>query len=171
MEGRQTIEQLNERFPDMVGALANHPGVGLLLIRSGDHGALVLGPNGIRHLADGTVEGEDPLEPYGEAAERSLARLDAMPNCGDLALVSALDPDTLQVSAFEELIGSHGGLGGAQTQALLLYPADWKLDSDIVGADAVHEQLRTWMKMATADNAIVDPDELVEAAPTVTATA
>ena len=29
------------------------------------------------------------------------------------------------VAAFEELIGSHGGLGGWQTRASLLYPADW----------------------------------------------
>ena len=171
MDGRQTLEQLNERFPEMVGALANHPGIGLLLVRSADHGPLVLGPNGIRHLADGKVEGEDPLQPYGEAAERSLTRLDEMPTCGDLALVSTVDPGTLQVSAFEELIGSHGGLGGPQTQAFVLYPADWKLDSEMVGADAVHGQLRTWMKMATADNAIVDPDELIEPAPTATATA
>ena len=34
IEGRATLEQLNERFPGMVEALANHPGVGLLMVRS-----------------------------------------------------------------------------------------------------------------------------------------
>ena len=34
-----------------------------------------------------------------------------------------LDPETGEVAAFEELVGSHGGMGGAQTEAFLLYPA------------------------------------------------
>ena len=164
IEGRATVEQLNERFPDMVEALANHPGIGLLLVRSTAEGPLVIGTNGIRHLADGRVEGDDPLEGYGEFAADALKRLEAMDNCGDLALISLLDPDTQQIAAFEELIGSHGGLGGPQTEALLLYPADWELASDLVGAPAVYEQLRAWMKTATPENAVMDPDELDEVA-------
>src|SRR3954447_17046054 len=171
MDGRQTLEQLNERFPDMVGALANHPGIGLALVRSAQHGAVVIGPSGVRHLSDGKVEGEDPLEPYGDTADQALRRLDAMSNCGDLALISAVDPDSLQVSAFEELIGSHGGLGGPQTQPMVLYPSDWTLDAEIIGAEAVYAQLQRWMKTATAENAVVDPDELIESAPTATAAA
>jgi len=164
IEGRATLEQLNERFPDMVGALAHHPGVGLLLVRSAELGALVLGPKGIRHLANGEVEGEDPVAPYGAHAAAALERLDAMADCGDLALVSMFDPETLQVAAFEELIGSHGGLGGPQTEALLLFPADWEIDQEIVGAPAVYDQLHQWMKVATADNAVMDPDDLAEIA-------
>src|SRR3954454_8546308 len=142
----------------MIGALTNHSRVGLVLVRSADHGALVLGPKGVRHLADGKVEGEDPLAAYGGAAQAALKRLDEMGNCGDLALVSAVDPDTLQVSAFEELIGSHGGLGGPQTQPMVLSPSDWTLDAEIIGAEAVFAQLQRWMKTATAENAVVDPD-------------
>ncbi len=162
IEGRATLETLNERFPDMIEALGNHPGIGLLLVRSAQHGALVIGPAGVRHLADGQVEGDDPLAPYDEHALAALVRLDAMGNCGDLALISMLDQDTQQVAAFEELIGSHGGLGGPQTQPVVLYPADWELDADIVGADAVNAQLRKWMRTATPENAVVDPDDLIE---------
>ena len=68
------------------------------------------------------------------------------------------------MAAFEELIGSHGGLGGPQTQALLLFPADWDVEQEIVGAPAVYDQLRKWMKVATADNAVMDPDDLAEIA-------
>ena len=125
----------------MVEALANHPGVGLLLVRSAEHGALVIGPKGVRHLADGKVEGDDPIARSSATTPRGARRLDAMDNCGDLVLISMFDPDTLQVAAFEELIGSHGGLGGPQTDAMLLYPADWELDAEIVGAEAVYDQL------------------------------
>ena len=43
--------------------------------------------------------------------------------CGDLIVNSALYPDGT-VAAFEELIGSHGGLGGEQTDSFLLHPPD-----------------------------------------------
>jgi hypothetical protein len=87
-----------------------------------------------------------------------------MDNCGDLALISVFDPDTQQVCAFEDLIGSHGGLGGPQTDAMVLYPADWELDAEIIGAEAVYKQLKSWMKTATPDNPVMDPDELDEVA-------
>ena len=69
-----------------------------------------------------------------------------MSNSGDLVLISMLDTDTDQVAAFEELIGSHGGLGGPQNEPLLLYPTDWELDTEpLVGAPAVHAQLMRWL--------------------------
>ena len=38
-----------------------------------------------------------------------------------------------------ELIGSHGGLGGYQTQPFVLYPAQLSMgDGPLVGAAAVH---------------------------------
>ncbi len=44
-------------------------------------------------------------------------------NPGLLIVNGALYPDGT-VAAFEELIGSHGGLGGEQTDAFLLHPPD-----------------------------------------------
>ncbi len=47
---------------------------------------------------------------------------------------------------FEELIGSHGGLGGWQTDPFLLSPAAWQPAADpLEGAPAVYTQLRTWL--------------------------
>jgi hypothetical protein len=131
----------------MAEALATHPGVGVLMVRSEAHGALAIGASGVRHLArKNKVEGEDPLEPFGEHAADSLRRLDEMSNCGDLVVISMLDTDTSQVAAFEELIGSHGGLGGPQTEPLIMYPADWEIDGEpLIGAPAVHEQLKRWL--------------------------
>ena len=160
--GRASLEAINDQHPDMVDALANHPGVGLVMVRSEAHGSLVIGHSGVHHLADGAIEGEDPLAQFGEHAAQALAKLDAMPNCGDLVLISALDPSTGQIAAFEELIGSHGGLGGPQTDAFLLYPSDWELDGELVGALAVNTQLKRWLRDAGPENSVIDPGELDE---------
>jgi hypothetical protein len=89
------------------------------------------------------------LAPFGTLAADDLRRLDAMPNIGDIVLNSSLDPATNEVAAFEELVGSHGGLGGWQTNAFLLYPSAWgTVDGPIVGAPAVHNQLVSWLAAA-----------------------
>ncbi len=160
--GRADLETLNERYPKMVEALAHHPGIGLLMVRSSAHGALAIGKSGVRHLQNRQVEGEDPLEPFGRHAAAGLKRLDSMSNCGDLVLISMLDENTGQVAAFEELIGSHGGLGGSQTDPLILFPADWELSKQhLVGAPAVYEQLCEWidaMKPAKKAHQLSDPE-------------
>ena len=63
------------------------------------------------------------------------------------------DPVLDEVSAFEELVGCHGGLGGWQTRPLLVHPAAWSLDPDLLddrgrlrGADVVHRQLVRWLE-------------------------
>ena len=54
---RLTLEEMNERHPDLIPALRNHPHVGWLLVRSSEHGAVVLGGSGTHYLADGTGRG------------------------------------------------------------------------------------------------------------------
>jgi len=144
MPGRVTIEQLAERYPGLVDGLTSHPGIGALLIRSARHGALVLGRDGVNYLDEDRVEGVDPVVQYGGRARDALVRLDGMDHTPDVSVISLFDPDFEEVAAFEELIGSHGGLGGAQTQALLIHPSEWQLDEEIVGAPAVYRQLRRW---------------------------
>ena len=34
-------------------------------------------------------------------------------------------PEVDEVAAFEELCGSHGGMGGTQSHPFILYPAGW----------------------------------------------
>ena len=74
-----------------------------------------------------------------------LQRVDAMAHCGDLVAISRLDAGTGEVAAFEELIGSHGGLGGMQTKPMIMHPAAWTIDEPIVGAEAVYRQIRHWL--------------------------
>ena len=51
------------------------------------------------------------------------------------------------MAAYEELIGSHGGLGGPQTEPFILYPSDWELDEPVpLGAPAIYRNLRRWLE-------------------------
>ena len=146
---RLTLEELDARYPRLVGGLAHHEGIGFVLVRSAKDGAVALGASGAHYLDQGRIEGDDPLAPFGPDAAADLRRLDAMPNVGDLVLNSRLDPSTDEVGAFEELVGSHGGLGGWQTKAFLLYPSDWpEVTERILGAPAVFRQLVAWLVAA-----------------------
>ncbi len=68
-------------------------------------------------------EGYDPLLPYGPRAAADLVALEAKQHVGDVVVLGRFDPQLREVCAFEELVGSHGGLGGWQTDALLVVPA------------------------------------------------
>jgi uncharacterized membrane protein YvlD (DUF360 family) len=144
MPGRVTIEQLSTTYPGLIDALAAHPGIGAILIKSEQHGSIVVGREGIHYLAEDRVEGVDPVAQYGGRSREAFLRLDGMDHVPDLSVVSLYDPDFDEVAAFEELIGSHGGLGGPQTQPIILHPADWDLDEELVGAPAVYRQIRRW---------------------------
>ena len=144
---RLTVEELEELHPNLVATLAAHPGVGLLMMRSSERGAVVFGPRGIRYLDEDRVEGEDPTAIFGEHTVMSLKREDAMTHVPDLLLLSEYNPDMGEVAAFEELIGSHGGLGGYQTRPFILHPADWELDEPVpLGAPAIYRNLRRWLE-------------------------
>ena len=58
---RLTLEEIEERHPELLPALRSHPHVGWLLVRSSEHGPVALGASGTHYLADGRVEGDDPL--------------------------------------------------------------------------------------------------------------
>ena len=143
---RLTVEELEELHPGLVAAVAAHPGVGMLLVRSQERGAVVLGPKGTRFLDEDRVEGEDPTTLFGPHTIMSLKREDAMVHAPDLLLLSQYDPELGEVAAFEELIGSHGGLGGPQTEPFILHPVEWQLDEEVpLGAPAIYRNIRRWL--------------------------
>jgi uncharacterized membrane protein YvlD (DUF360 family) len=144
--GRVSLERLRSLHPDLLPALCRHPGIGFVLVRSEHEGAVVLGPRGARHLDTNRVDGEDPLAPFGPNAAAHVRRTDAFPHCADLMINGAFDPEAGEVSAFEELVGSHGGLGGTQSFPFVLHPADldWP-EEEVVGAEAVHRIFRGWL--------------------------
>ena len=143
---RLTVEELEDLHPELVSTLAAHPGVGVLMVRSSEHGAVAFGPKGVRYLDEDRVEGEDPTAIFGEHTIMSLKREDAMTHAPDLLLLSQYDPEMGEVAAFEELIGSHGGLGGFQTRPFILHPKEWTLDEPVpLGAPAIYRNIRRWL--------------------------
>ncbi|MCZ2526181.1 phage holin family protein [Streptomyces sp. HB2AG] len=147
--GRATRERIERAHPGLLGVLAGHPGVGFLLVATEDErGSVVLGAGGAEHwIATGEVVGKDPLAPFGEGAVEAVRRTDAFPHVADIMVNSACDPLTGEVHAFEAQIGSHGGLGGGQSRAFLLHPADLPAPPrPLAGAEAVHTVLRGWLE-------------------------
>jgi uncharacterized membrane protein YvlD (DUF360 family) len=144
--GRLTRERIEELHPRLIETLRGHPGIGFVLVRDEELGGVVLGAGGSRVLATGAVEGNDPLEPFGPGAARHVIRTDGFPHCPDLLVNSAYWEDMEEVAAFEELVGSHGGIGGPQSRPFVCAPADlpWP-DEPVVGAESVHRILRGWL--------------------------
>lgn len=145
VDDRVSLERIERAYPDLLPGLVDHPGVGFLLVRGEEDGPMVLGRDGTHRLADGVVTGEDPLEPYGPHAAALVARVDGFAHCADIMVNSRYDPVREDASPFEPHVGSHGGLGGPQNDAFVLYPCTWAEPGEPVGAEALHRVLRGWL--------------------------
>jgi hypothetical protein len=144
--GRATLEVIEAYYPGLLDGLAQHEGIGFVLVHSETEGPLVIGGGGRHYLDDGRLEGEDPLANFGPNAARHLQRYDGFADAPDLYVSSFYDPETGEGAAFEEQIGFHGGLGGPQTQPFLLFPSILPLaDELLVGAAALHRVLKGWV--------------------------
>ena len=106
-----TREKIEEQFPGLIQELVDHPGIGVVVVRSED-GLVAIGDTGTSYLDDGRVTGTDPLAVYGPNALEGLRDVSGFDNSGDMIVIGAYDQATQEVVSFEELIGSHGGLGG-----------------------------------------------------------
>jgi uncharacterized membrane protein YvlD (DUF360 family) len=148
LPGRVTREEVERRHPGLLPGLTAHPGIGWVMVRSEADGLVVLGPGGRRRLRDDHVDGADPLAGFGPHAAADLRRHDSLEHTGDLVINSRWDPVTQEVAAFEELIGCHGGMGGAQERPVLIHPRDFAVPGPLIGADAVHRVLCGWLEQA-----------------------
>jgi putative membrane protein len=143
---RATLELIEEHYPGLLDGLAEHEGVGFVMVRSEADGPVVIGGSGRNYLNEGRVEGQDPLASFGPNAAQHLLRYDGFPDAPDLYVNSFYDPETNEGAAFEEQIGFHGGVGGPQTQPFLLCPVGLPLPEEpLVGAAAVHRVLKGWV--------------------------
>ncbi|MEV0447343.1 phage holin family protein [Streptomyces sp. NPDC050600] len=143
---RMTREEIDRLHPALLRTLAHHPGIGFLLVAREEHGSVVLARDGVEvpvaELAD-----DGPLAVFGPGAADAVRRTDGFPHVADIMVNSMYDPATGTVHAFEEQIGSHGGLGGEQGRPFLLWPRDLaEPPAGIVGAEQVHRVLREWLR-------------------------
>lgn len=147
---RMTFEELNDAYPGLLTGLAQHKGIGFLLVHSATHGALVLGAAGVHYLDQSRIEGQDPLGGFSPHAAQHLKRTDAFPDVADIMVNSMYDArGDGEVAAFEELVGSHGGLGGPQSRPFVLHPVALDIgQTPIVGAEQLHVVLRRWVTQA-----------------------
>jgi uncharacterized membrane protein YvlD (DUF360 family) len=156
---RLTLEEIEARHPRLLPALRDHPHVGWLLVRSKRDGPVALGANGTHFLAEGRVDGDDPLAAFSENAPHHLLRTDGFEHVADIMVGSFYDPSLDEGCAFEELISFHGGIGGVQTQPFLLYPAGLPIPGEpIVGAAAVHGLLSDWRRLLNDRSVNADED-------------
>jgi uncharacterized membrane protein YvlD (DUF360 family) len=151
---RLTLEEIDARHPRLLPTLRAHPHIGWLLVRSSERGAVALGATGANYLAEGTVEGDDPLAALAPTAARHLLRTDGFAHVADIMVGSFYEPNLEEGCAFEELISFHGGLGGPQTRPFLLHPVELSApDEAIVGAEQVHGVLAGWRRSLQGDRA------------------
>jgi hypothetical protein len=141
-----SLERIEAMHPRLIPALREHPGVGFVLVRSDGDGAVALGSGGAHYLDADRVEGADPLAPFGPNAAAHVARTDGFPHCPDIVVNSTYWAESDEVAAFEELVGSHGGMGGGQSHPFALFPSDWREpEGPVVGAEALHRHMRDWL--------------------------
>ena len=154
MLGRQSVSEIEATYPGLLAGLVTHEGIAFVVVSS-DEGPVVMGEQGTLHLQTGAVSGRDPLESFESHARADLLRVSAFEDAPDIYVNSLWDEETHEVAAFEELVGCHGGLGGWQTQAMIVHPANWSVDGDLTdsegrlwGAPNVHRQFVRWLERA-----------------------
>ena len=145
-KNRLTYEEIISLFPDLIPGLVKHPGIGFILVNSIANGGMVIGENGIYYLESDEITGENPLANFGKNASKHLKRHNTFKNMPDILVNSFYDPESGDICAFEELIGSHGGLGGTQTKPFILYPSDWDCPEELVGAKSIYDFLKNGME-------------------------
>ena len=146
-----TLEEMDAAFPALVPGLVDHPGVSLALVTSAEHGPLAIGKRGVYYLETGKVEGQDPIARFGPHAARHLLREARFVNVPDIVVIGEVNEQTGEVPAFEDKLGNHGGLGGWQREAFVMFPSDFTPEvEEIIGAGHLHELLMQWMAESRA---------------------
>jgi hypothetical protein len=132
-EQRLDLSDVAVLYPALLNRLIEHPGIGLVVGREGEE-TVMLGPNGtltVRTTVDHLL-GTNPLEGLTDLPEQAerIHRLASFPHSGDLIVLGAWENGT--VIAFEDQIGTHGGLGGPQEHPFVLYPSEAEWPSGVL---------------------------------------
>lgn len=143
---RLVLQELSDRFPELVPGLVAHPGVGFVVVDTEEYGPVAMGRGGEHRVRDGVVTGDDPLAAFGDHAAEFVLRAATMPEAPDIYVNSIID-EMGEVAAFEGLVSCHGGLGGWQDRAMIVWPDALPGPTEmVVGADALHHLLVDWLE-------------------------
>jgi len=144
---RLTYEELNDFFPELIPGILKNEYIGFIVVRSSEKGDMAIGKDGIYYLDTDEIEGENPLEGFGDNIARHIKRNSSFKHTPDILVNSFYDSEKDEVCAFEELVGSHGGAGGSQTRPFILYPSTWDVDDEeIIGAENIYKILKENLK-------------------------
>jgi Type I phosphodiesterase / nucleotide pyrophosphatase len=150
---RETI-LANDRWRTLYEGLVAHPGIGVVLTRSGDvvHAEGSIGRATIRDGKLVVAEGINPLEAYGTESYqlRAVESLVRQSNCGDVVLFGAFDG--YEIVSFDDQVGAHGSAGGDQVYPFLITPGGLIAAGErIEDAKDIHRVVM--VKYATAETA------------------
>ncbi|MCE5289786.1 MAG: alkaline phosphatase family protein [Nocardiaceae bacterium] len=147
--GRLKREEVEAIAPGLLPGLRSLKHVGAIITRTANGTLFVENGGGWRELTEEGArygEGADPLLPYGYLAPGDLLQLDTCANVGDVIILGRYDPNLGEVAAFEELVGSHGGLGGWQTEALFVHPSEWEVDDILLSGTDIYRLLVNYLE-------------------------
>ena len=139
---RLSYEKIVATFPNLIPGIVKNKWIGFVLVKSEKKGPMVIGAKGIYYLDNDKVEGKNPLKEFGENAAKHLKRNSSFKYTPDILVNSFYDPETQEICAFEELIGSHGGIGGTQSKPFILHPSNWKIEEPVIGAENIYRILK-----------------------------
>ncbi|HSW85327.1 MAG TPA: alkaline phosphatase family protein [Candidatus Saccharimonadales bacterium] len=151
---RPTRQQIENKYPGLIDKLLKTKGIGLVLVMDENKNPIMISKHGQINLMTGKVAGTDPLRIYKNIRIQELLNIATDPNAPDLQIISAMQFNSGEVYAFEELVGNHGGIGGWQTEALLLYPSQLKIDKkyydngELYDSTTIHNIFVSWLTKA-----------------------
>lgn len=144
---RATLEEIVAEHPNLVDSLVNHPGISFVIVKTKSKGTVVLGKKGTYYLKTDKIEGKNPLADFDDSLVTHMKRYDTFTHTPDIVVNSAYLPETEEVFAFEDFVGSHGGIGGPQNKPFVAYPLVLtRSKKPIVGAEKLHQQLVAWQR-------------------------
>ena len=118
------MPEIESLHPSLITTLVEHPGIGFVMVRADEDGAIVLGAGGSRRLRDDAVTGEDPLLHFGPNAADHLRRTDGFPHCPDILVNCTYHPEANEVAPFEEF-GVSRRPGWLAEPSFALVPSGW----------------------------------------------
>jgi hypothetical protein len=136
--------------PDLIDGLAHHAGIAAVIVRSAQGEVVAVDRHGRHDLSAGPGDA-GVLADFGPGAADDLRHLASFESSGDLMLLGAMDRVSGEITGFEELVGSHGGLGGWQGKPFILVPESLRISQEpLVGAPAIYRQLTEWQAQLRA---------------------